>query len=488
MNKLGLKNWHYIFFGVALFFALVAKLAYDNNPLLAWGWEGELYWRFYSYISAGQQPFVNFFIEYPPISAYFIALPAIISKSFSQLEYLTSFALITSGLALSVPFILTKTAEKIWHKNSIEKIELKHLQITQSTNTDTASLDDYNERETHNIPNENIGIENYSNYPLEEAINFWNSKYLLLLIPSFTLITTRYDIFPAWLSLVGICIWIVSLRKPSWFWPAVSYTLLAIATFVKIYPILIILVLALLDLWRRKWFNLIILVITILLTAMPTAYFVLNGQDRFQGFVNYQTASRDLQIESIYASVAFGLEKLNIVETSKVIVQNGAMELTNDYAKLVAKVNLYILAIIFILSFLIVLIKLKPWGKINSLKEIKFSIPSQARLINLSVLGSLFAVSTFMLWNKVMSPQYLIWILVLLPLLSIINIDKITMIKVSTNWFIILFLTFLIYPANYSGITNREIASVIILLTRNIFLIWWWIWLLRKMVQSSKII
>ena len=465
MNSQGLQRWHYIFFGVAIFFIIIAILAYTNNPLLFWGWEGELYWRFYTYISAGQRPFIDFFIEYPPISSYFIALPALFSRSLNHFEYLTFFVSIASFLALLGPFIVSWTFAV---KSKLAAIYFKNEELVSSDLTATL------EKTKHSHSLETI-----------QSINRWNSIYLILLIPSFTLITTRYDIFPAFFSFLGVCLYLISLDSSKKIWVWLAYLSLSLATFIKIYPVLIIFLFLVLDLWRIKMNNILIGIISFIVFLTPTIYFSVAGNEKFQGFLNYQTASRDLQIESVWASASFGLEKLGLVEPSKIVLQSGAFEISNQYAKNLGKINLYIIALIFIISSIILIINLKPWKEKFNLDVTRYRLPSKFEITQLAIIGSLFVISTFLLWNKVLSPQYLIWIVIMLPLLGLINLTKKQSLQIGIAWLTILILTFILYPLSYDELIKQNTLHVIILLFRNSLLFLWWIWLFKKLTQVN---
>jgi hypothetical protein len=443
MNWLKFQKWQYIFIFVFIFFTAISIAAYNNSPVLFWGWEGELYWRFYTYVSRGEMPFINFFIEYPPFAAYFIAIPALFSRSFSQLQFLSFFASISAILALSVPFIFNWTFSKIQNGST-------------AINKTSATL---------------------------------LSIYLLLLIPNFTLLTTRYDVFPAFFSFLGICLYLISLKRSKWIWSFSAYLILAIATFIKIYPILIIVLLVLLDIWRRKWLNIGTALVALFLISLPTTYFVINGQQNFQSFIQYQTASRDLQIESIWASVAFGLEKVKLLEPSVIQLQSGSMELTNAYAKSLARQNLLIIAFILAISFLALIFKLKPWKdktswSLSEIKQIKFRIPTQDEIIRLTVIGSLFLITTFMLWNKVFSPQYLLWVILLLPLLGLLEYSRKELMNIGIGWFLISLLTLIIYPLSYGALTATQTPMVIVLIWRNLLILAWWWWLIKELITK----
>lgn len=463
MKRPDLQKWHYIFFGLAIFFIVIAILAYTNSPLLFWGWEGELYWRFYTYISADQRPFINFFIEYPPISSYFIALPALFSRTLNHFEYLTFFVAIASFLALLGPFIVSWTFAA---KSKLNALYTRNEELVSP-----------------NLANDQRKTKLEQSLEIIKNINRWNSIYLILLIPSFTLLTTRYDIFPAFFSFLGVCLYLISLDSSKKIWVWLAYLSLSLATFIKIYPVLIIFLFLVLDLWRRKMNNILIGIISFIVFLTPTVYFSVAGNERFQGFLSYQTASRDLQIESIWAGASFGLEKLGLVEPSKIVLQSGAFEISNQYAKNLGKINLYIITLIFIISSIILAMNLKPWKEKFNLNITKYRLPSKTELTQLAIVGSLFVITTFLLWNKVLSPQYLIWIIIMLPLLGLINLTKKQSLQIGIAWLTILILTFILYPLSYNELIKQNTLHVIILLFRNSLLFLWWIWLFKKLIQ-----
>ncbi|MEI7603574.1 MAG: glycosyltransferase 87 family protein [bacterium] len=407
--KLGfnIKTIVLITFLVSLIFAILSIPDYIGNGL--WGWERTLYFRIYDYISHGQIPYKDFFIEYPPLAPYFITFPLSFTNGFSNPIFASLYCLLV-GLWIIIYFLIS---------NSL----LLKLAIDKKT------------------------IAKYSLISL------------LCLILTGTLVFTRYDIFPAILTAIGVGLYILYLNKNKRIIFIIAILLIVLAGFLKLYPFLIIPLLIMTEIFRAKWTNIIISILIFLIILFINIPFILSGSGRFQDFLKYQT-ERDIQIESTYASGLFLLEKAGFIKTN-VTIQYGALEINNDYTETIGKTSLPLIGLGCAAIYAL-------FGYF--LTRFKKHILSYEKITHIIVLFSITLISIFLFFNKVFSPQYIIWIITFIPLLALLSKDehkkdrkKILIILIS-----ITSLTLLVYPLLYNLIQKKELIGQLLLFSRNI--------------------
>jgi len=87
-------------------------------------------------------------------------------------------------------------------------------------------------------------------------------------------------------------------------------------------------------------------------------------------------------------------------------------------------------------------------------------------------------ILAFLILNKVLSPQYLIWLFPLIPFYSP---------SVQQKFIVALVLTIFIFPGWYGYLIMLNPAIILILNIRNALLIWIFVDLLRQMKQVQKL-
>jgi hypothetical protein len=170
-------------------------------------------------------------------------------------------------------------------------------------------------------------------------------------------------------------------------------------------------------------------------------------------------AQRGLQIESTYASFlelayAFGLIKLDFVFSF------GSVNLVSPLADILARISFAVMFVSLFVTYWFFFKGMKNVSGINPVPRI--SGHTGGWLVNYSIVSILI----FILTSKVFSPQYIIWLFPLIPLIT-------------GKWrglSILLFImaglmTFFVYPKYYAGIEHGELVTVGMLVLRNAALI-----------------
>ncbi len=282
--------------------------------------------------------------------------------------------------------------------------------------------------------------------------------FLLLITLGLSSVTfNRYDLSATTLTFFAI---ILAYNKK--FLP--SYLLLALATFLKIYPLFLIPLVFLFELQTHKhkllnlknyyFVSLGVIALALLLILSLKLDFV-----QTLAPLQYQ-AARPLQIESIPASIflltSFG--KVCFIQSF------GSLNILHSInhqcsPNLVSQTLETIFSILMLLSLIVVYL--------NFFKgRIKFT--GAVVLLILSLL----------IFNKVLSPQYFIW---LAPFLAL----KYKKISLNTLiWFILFALTYLIYPIMYSQTSMSNLLGVISV--RNILLVFLYIYTWKEVLHKFK--
>jgi hypothetical protein len=252
----------------------------------------------------------------------------------------------------------------------------------------------------------------------------------------------QYDIFPAILTLLALY----------YFWTGqhtLSWGLLALGTLTKIFPVVIAPIFLIYYLrnreYRLAWSGILTFVFICLIVAIP---FVTIGQDTIRSLFNYHT-QRGLQIESVYSSFLLIASKLGLSGV-KLVFNFGSWNLSGPLADTLAKLSTYFLGLFLLVAYWFIYRQMRP-GK------------SQFSRIGAY---SLLAVSIVLITSKVLSPQYLIWLIPFIPL--IFNRGKF---EIIFTFVLIGALTYYIFPLRYLVLLKLDTGLIVILLARNILVI-----------------
>jgi len=288
----------------------------------------------------------------------------------------------------------------------------------------------------------------------ELGYNPWKNLgiYTLALLAVGPLILTRLDFVPAIITLLSIFFFVKRHSKTAW-------AFLAAAILTKVYPAVLVPVFLLIQINRKQKGELLeglaVFVITAAVIASP---FILMSESGFWDSLLYH-AQRPLQIESTYASIIELLYAFNIFDLSFTNSAN-SLVVTSPVADMLAKISFGIMVLSLLAVYWSLYRKLQK-GQLNRQDQ-----PDRAVATALTFRYCLISVLVFILTSKVFSPQYIIWLLPLIPLIQ----------QKGQNIIWILFIivgvmTFFIFPQYYDGIKDGSLMTISLLVVRNVTLI-----------------
>jgi uncharacterized membrane protein len=226
----------------------------------------------------------------------------------------------------------------------------------------------------------------------------------------------------------------------------------------KIYPLIIAPVFFLIQLNRGQKKELLSGLLAFLITsAVITVPCILLSPGGFWHSFFYH-AQRPLQIESTYASIVELLAAFKLL-TVNFTVGFGSTNVTGFVPDLLAKISFGVMALSLLAIYLSVYRSLQK-GKMNGQN---LTIPADETAF--AVKYCLMAVLVFILTCKVFSPQYIIWLLPLIPLVTQKSKNVIWMLFVLMG-----IITFLIFPQYYDELRVGSLRIVVMLVVRNMML------------------
>ena len=240
----------------------------------------------------------------------------------------------------------------------------------------------------------------------------------------------RFDIAPATLTAL-------SFLLP----PALASLILGVATSIKLWPAILFPV-VLIDLFlkniKRAISGIILFCIGLILPFIP---FITNAGWEVLSFLKYH-AQRGIQIESFWALPVLILDSLGIAKTrcDWSFGSNNAVSEFSDYI-----IHFSNIALVLLLSLPLLTIILKK-GRINQ---------------NEKIFTAVAMITGFILSNKVLSPQFMIWVTPLLPVTAFM-MPKHRMIRTIVLSLLIPLLTMLIFLVFYKNLCEgpREFAYI----------------------------
>jgi len=272
----------------------------------------------------------------------------------------------------------------------------------------------------------------------------WKSLliYTLCVLAVGPIIIQTFDIFPAVMTLAAIYFFWRGKHKTSW-------AMLALGTMTQIYPA-VIAPIFLLIYFRNRQFKqirdgLIIFLSVCLITLLP---FIILGSSSILSLISYHS-QRGLQIESTYSAIILALTKIGF-GTVAVEHSFGSWNIISPTATVLAKLSIYIMA--------------------SSLLIVYWFIYRQVKLgkSQFSYLGAyaLLTLVTTIATSKVFSPQYLIWLVPIIPILC----GRWRTLILAT-FIMVGGLTYYIFPLHYSELLQFQPTTVAILLGRDVLFI-----------------
>jgi hypothetical protein len=272
-------------------------------------------------------------------------------------------------------------------------------------------------------------------------------SYIALTAISFQFVLDRFDLAVAFMVLLSLYL---SLVRKQWF---LSYSVIWVTTLAKLFPVILIPLLfgyqylnfkdrsrALLDFGYSLAFLILIFV----------AFFAWCGP--WWNMVLAYHGGRGLQIESLYSSLLL-IGKL-FGGSAAINRSHGAFELNAAGASMWATIALPLL------SLLIIGVYFNFWRVLSHRKR--------AEHPDYLIKTILFCLLIFVVFNKVLSPQYLLWLIPLAALVAPLSgFNKVYL----ACWLFVAAVTAILFPYNYVALLELQALGIFLLLMRNIVLL-----------------
>ena len=268
-------------------------------------------------------------------------------------------------------------------------------------------------------------------------ITFW----LLFTCAAYPVILTRLDLVP------GVLVALVALWCATR--PRVTAFLLGLATMSKLWPG--VLAATLVGHWKKRstWVRLIWFVASLVVLSLVTI--VLSGPSRLLSPLSYQDV-RGLQIESLAATPFILAAAWRPATWHIEYAASKSYEISGPGVE----IGITIANILTVVA-LAVAVGCAAWRFFKGGWSAAYVARLSALLIMLLIVG-----------NKVLSPQYLIWLAPLVAVLLAVEHTRVTR-SVSVILLVTTFLTLLVYPATYTQLTEGPtVLPAIILGARNV--------------------
>jgi uncharacterized membrane protein len=283
-------------------------------------------------------------------------------------------------------------------------------------------------------------------------LNIWKTLgiYTLAVLSIGPLITTRLDIIPAVITLISIYFFLSRRYKTAW-------ALLAIGVLTKIYPLVLAPIFLLYHLQQRQRRAVLGGIISFAaisaLIMIPAMFLSFEGL----GYSFWYHAQRGMQIESSYASILEMLYVFNLIPLGFEF-NFGSYNLVSPVATILSKASFGLMAAALLSIY---------WYMFKSLKTVPDKLQQQSVYdypVNI-IKFSLVAILVFILTNKVFSPQYIIWPVVLIPLITGKWRTSCCLLFIMVG-----LMTYFVYPKYYQGIMQGELITTGMLFLRNLVL------------------
>jgi len=268
------------------------------------------------------------------------------------------------------------------------------------------------------------------------------AAYTAFLLAIGPIVSHRYDIFPAILVLLALYAFLSERH-------GCAYALLAAGVMTKVYPAALLPVF-LLHHYRNHSYQgirsaLLTFAATVLAIALP--FFLMSPGGLFDSFTYH--AQRGIQLESTYSSLLLVAGECGWLSVGLEFTY-GSWNLTGTAADVMAHVSMLVLP----LSLLAV------YWMIH--RHVRTRPQSAQDLVSHMLLVVIVLVAT----SKVLSPEYMVWLLPLVPLFS----GRFR----CGAWgvfFAIGVLTYIVYPLRYADLIWLHPGAIVLLLERNVLIV-----------------
>jgi len=268
---------------------------------------------------------------------------------------------------------------------------------------------------------------------------------LLLAVGPITL--QQYDIFPAAFTVLAVAAFARRRDAQAAFW-------LALGFMAKIYPLLLAPVFLTLDTRpdgrharaARAALVFIATCTVILLPLLIAAPASLGGMYAFH-------AQRGIHLDSVYSTVVFAARALGLT-IAPIVFAFRSWNIGGPLADVLTKVSPAILAAVLLAAYWHIARSTRPLG------------PDRSRDVGIVAASSSLVLAAGLVGSKVLSPQYLVWLVPLLPLT----------VRPRRRWVwgafgIAGLLTYYIYPLHYPQLLARQRGAIAALAARNLLLV-----------------
>lgn len=268
------------------------------------------------------------------------------------------------------------------------------------------------------------------------------SIYTIGILAVGPIIGQQFDIFPAVIVLLSLyCFWLGKHK--------ISWALLALGVMIKIYPVVIAPIFLIYYIRNHQYIRIRDGIITFtavcLVIALP---FIIMSPGGFINMFGYH-AERGIQLESTYSGFLLVADKLDLTSVS-VVRDFGSYNISGQLANTFVTISNYILVILLFTAYWIIYKRMDK-GKPDIMRMGAYS---------------LLVVLILLISSRILSPQYLIWLVPLLPLLAGRWRYPIWILFVITGA-----LTYYIFPWHYTELAKYDTGTIAVLISRNILLI-----------------
>ncbi len=259
----------------------------------------------------------------------------------------------------------------------------------------------------------------------------------------------RFDVIVVVITIAAIYLYM----EKKYYW---AFILLSIGMFIKLYPGLL-LPFFLIPFLANRDFKLGIRCFSIFLavSVLLIIPFIWMSPDTYLSFITYHT-NRGIQIESVFSSFALMLELLGLT-SMQTISSYGSFNLEGGITGVLSAISFPLIILSLILFAIVYYRKCmesddRDWG------------------FKMVPMASLVVVLVFILFNKVFSAQYMIWIMgILIPALIYCCDPK--QIRSYLFLFTVAAIDTCIMVAYYPGLCEHEFELILILTIRNVLLL-----------------
>jgi len=229
--------------------------------------------------------------------------------------------------------------------------------------------------------------------------------YTVVVLAIGPILAARYDIIPAALALLALGFFVEGKNKSAW-------GVLGLAFMTKLYPVVLAPLFLLYQLSRRQYARALKGAMTfgVVVLVLGLPWLLLDASGFLNSFVYH--LGRGLHSESTYG-IALMVGKILGLTDYNALASSGSWNLFSPLADTLAQASFVVTEALLVLVFVLYFRKELAGGAKEAHLANALQPASGARLFRYSAA----AVLAFVLANKVFSPQYLVWLCPLLPLL-----------------------------------------------------------------------